>query len=128
MGIVFIDQYPFFYNPIFLGLSSCGVIFSIAGIILLKKPPKEINFIYGYRTTSSMKNETVWKFAQKLSAKYLVIIGALQILISLLGFIYHPKIEYAIAITLIVIFGSIVLKVVLIENKLKKFLSKNNKP
>mgnify|MGYP002152270692 CR=1 FL=1 len=128
MDIVFYHQYPFFYNPIFLGLISCGVIFIIAGFILLKKPPKEINYLYGYRTKTSMQNKSVWCFAQKLSAKYLMIIGFIQVLLSFPGLIFRPKIEFAIAITLFIIIGSVAAKVIIIEKKLKSFLSQNNKP
>jgi hypothetical protein len=33
------------------------------GRIFLKKAPKEINSIYGYRSTMSMKNKDTWEFA-----------------------------------------------------------------
>jgi len=41
----------------------------IVGAITLKKPPKEINGIMGYRTTMSMKNADTWQFANKLCGK-----------------------------------------------------------
>ena len=34
-----------------------------AGKLFLKKAPKDINWIFGYRTTMSMKNEDTWAFA-----------------------------------------------------------------
>lgn len=39
------------------------VIMLIAGRIMYKHTPKEINYIFGYRTTRSMKNNDTWKFA-----------------------------------------------------------------
>jgi uncharacterized membrane protein len=36
-----------------------GVVILIVGIILLLFPPKEINNIYGYRTSSSMRNKEI---------------------------------------------------------------------
>ena len=30
-----------------------------------KKPPKEINGIYGYRTAMSMKNKETWEYAHR---------------------------------------------------------------
>jgi len=31
----------------------------------MKKAPQNINYIYGYRTTMSMKNKDTWNFAHK---------------------------------------------------------------
>ena len=35
----------------------------VFGIIFKKRAPKEINWIYGYRTQMSMKNEDTWQVA-----------------------------------------------------------------
>ena len=35
------------------------------GRLLYKKPPKDINFLFGYRTARSMKNADTWAFAQR---------------------------------------------------------------
>jgi uncharacterized membrane protein len=45
-----------------------GIVFFIAAIIMHFFPPKEINYLYGYRTKASMKNQDVWDFSQKYSA------------------------------------------------------------
>lgn len=37
----------------------------INGILYLKKPVKHINWLHGYRTERSMKNQESWEFAQK---------------------------------------------------------------
>ena len=37
----------------------------VFGIIFKKRAPKEINWIYGYRTALSMKNEDTWQVAHK---------------------------------------------------------------
>ncbi|MDA0356796.1 MAG: SdpI family protein, partial [Bacteroidetes bacterium] len=57
-----------FDNPLFLIPSTSGLIFMLAGFIMLKLPPKKINSLYGYRTRSSMKNQERWDFSQKYSA------------------------------------------------------------
>ena len=36
-----------------------------AGKLFSKDAPKDINWIFGYRTTMSMKNEDTWAFAHK---------------------------------------------------------------
>ena len=39
------------------------VIMLLAGCLFMKKPPKKINAVIGYRTALSMKNEDTWVFA-----------------------------------------------------------------
>ena len=39
------------------------------GILMLKRPPKDINSLFGYRTTMSMKNMDTWKFAHSYAGR-----------------------------------------------------------
>ena len=39
------------------------LIMLIFGSVFLNHPPKDINAVYGYRTTMSMKNKDTWEFA-----------------------------------------------------------------
>ena len=41
-----------------------------AGKLFLKKAPKDINWIFGYRTTMSMKNDDTWAFAHKVAGAF----------------------------------------------------------
>ena len=41
-----------------------------AGKLFLKKAPKDINWIFGYRTTMSMKNADTWAFALKVAGAF----------------------------------------------------------
>ena len=45
------------------------VIMLVFGIIMYKHAPKNINYIFGYRTSSSMKNDDTWKFAHEYSGR-----------------------------------------------------------
>ncbi|MDI1317564.1 SdpI family protein [Flavobacterium sp.] len=62
-----------------------GIIFTIAALILYCFPPKKINYLYGYRTPSSMKNQQVWDFSQKYSAIKMLQIGLLLIAVSFIN-------------------------------------------
>lgn len=35
----------------------------------MKKPPQEINGVYGYRTSMSMKNQDTWEFAHQVCGR-----------------------------------------------------------
>ena len=52
-----------------LCLLSIPLVMIILGRIMAKHPPKEINSIYGYRTSRSMKNLDTWKFANTMFGK-----------------------------------------------------------
>lgn len=47
----------------------------VFGSIGVKRPPKEINPVSGYRTTMSMKNKDTWEFAQHYCGKVWRVIG-----------------------------------------------------
>lgn len=64
-----------FENPLFLLALVFGPIFILAGAVLVIFPPKKINYLYGYRTRTSMKNEVNWIFAQKYSGKIMMLLG-----------------------------------------------------
>lgn len=46
---------------------------------MMKKPPKEINGVIGYRTAQSMKSKDTWEFAQKYCGKIWCICGVVMI-------------------------------------------------
>jgi len=52
------------------------------GLLFMKWVPKEINYIFGYRTTMSMKNQDTWKFAHNYAGKVWVYSGLINILFS----------------------------------------------
>ena len=57
----------------------------IFGKQFMKKSPKEINGIFGYRTTMSMKNRDTWEFAHKYCGKTWYLCGLILLPISLLS-------------------------------------------
>ncbi|WP_425269344.1 SdpI family protein [Flavobacterium limicola] len=63
----------------------CGSIFIIVGFILYGYPPKKINYLYGYRTSSSMKNSEVWTFSQKYASVKMIQSGFILLVVSFAG-------------------------------------------
>ena len=72
-------------NPFLLISGVSGLIFAIAGFLMLKFPPKKINSLYGYRTKRSMSSQELWDFSQIYSARLMSRSGLLMIGIGLLG-------------------------------------------
>jgi len=52
------------------------------GLYWRKRPPKTINWAYGYRTSWSMKNKDTWVYAHKFVARLWVYMGVALIIIS----------------------------------------------
>lgn len=63
---------------LFMLIMNLLIPFSMIGFgrYFLKNAPKEINAIFGYRTTMSMKNNDTWEFAHKYCGKIWYICGS----------------------------------------------------
>lgn len=58
------------------------LIMIVFGMRFIKKPPEKINYIYGYRTSMSMKNQETWDFAHRYCGKLWLILGWFMIILS----------------------------------------------
>ncbi|MEA4988969.1 MAG: SdpI family protein [Anaerovorax sp.] len=54
------------------------------GKLFKDKTPQNINSVYGYRTTMSMKNKETWKFAHKYCGKIWINTGTIMLPISMI--------------------------------------------
>jgi len=63
--------------------------FIFGGTFLLKKPPKNINPIYGYRTKLSMKSQSNWDLAQPLGGINMRTSGIYLLVAALFGLLNH---------------------------------------
>lgn len=52
------------------------------GKYFIKKAPKEINRVFGYRTSMSMKNKNTWEFAHRYCGKIWYICGLITLFIT----------------------------------------------
>ena len=53
------------------------------GMLFMKIPPKRINYLYGYRTRRSMRNQDTWDFAHQYCGKICLVCGLVSIPFSL---------------------------------------------
>lgn len=108
----------FFLEPLFF----TGLLFIILGCIMLRYPPKDINYMYGYRTKRSMKNQVNWDFAQKYSSKLMLKYGVFMCLIQLVLFsIFHSLNSLnKIILSIVFIVFSVILFIWSVEQKLKQ--------
>lgn len=99
----------------------CGIVFMTAGFIQFKFPPGKINSFYGYRTNLSMKSQRNWDFAQKYSAKLMMIAGLILLLFSFSGWFYNPGSEYDVIIGMILLLLTVITLLSLTQTALKRF-------
>ena len=80
---------PDWSNTVFIGCVAAGVIFSLAGLLLWKRPPRRINGLYGYRTAAAMRNQASWDFAQVFAGRRMAKSGLLLVLLGIIA-AYFP--------------------------------------
>lgn len=61
------------------------LIMVLFGLYFVKKAPKNINYIFGYRTDMSMKNKDTWSFAHKYCGRLWLISGTPLLVLTLVA-------------------------------------------
>ena len=107
-------------NPLALILVVTGIIFYVAGLIQAKYPPKKINFLYGYRTTTSIRSQEIWDFSQTLSAKKIQQLGVYLFFGGILAYFINIDHFFAMWIGISLVTGSPVLLIFQVEKELKR--------
>ena len=100
-----------------------GVTLLIMGFIYKMYPPKEINMLYGYRTSRTMANQQVWDYANKIGANMIIYWGIAAIIIGLLTAFLFPG--YSIIMILAVTVLGCVFGMLWAERQLDKRFDKN---
>lgn len=60
----------------------------IFGAIFLKRPPKKINYVYGFRSNMSMKNINTWNFAHNFLGKIWLFLGVFSTPVMLVPMLF----------------------------------------
>ena len=113
-----------FENPLFNITVLVGVIFVATGFVMVKFPPKDINFLYGYRTSRSMKNQESWDFAQKYAAKEMMKTGFVLAASGLLSFIIDFGSSVNLLVGILLVFLAVVILLIRVEKAIKKRFGK----
>jgi uncharacterized membrane protein len=67
-----------------------GPLILILGIIFRLFPPKNINYIYGYRTPRSMSNQKIWDFSNRYASNILIYASTVCIVVQLFAILLFP--------------------------------------
>jgi uncharacterized membrane protein len=102
-----------------LPLFIVGFVFALAAFITLQFPPKNINSIYGYRTSRSMKNQENWDLAQRFSSQLMLKQGLIMLVLAFILAILPITTEVATLISLLLLLTSVINLFVQTEKRLK---------
>ena len=105
-----------------------ALILMVVGIVFWMYPPKKINEFYGYRTTRSRKSQEAWDFAQKYSAKMMMVLGLVTLAVAPIAHWLRSRLclnseyvmLYDIGITLLLTIIVVLPPIVLTELELRK--------
>ena len=100
------------------------------GIKFGKKPPEEINYLYGYRTKRSMKNDDTWRFANKYMGKLWTVMGLILIPVSAIASVFtlgkgKDTIGNACVVIIWVQLALLFISIFIVEKALKKEFDDN---
>ena len=103
-----------------------GLLFIVTGLISWKIPPKSINYVIGYRTKRSTRNNDTWFYANRLFGKRCLIIGLIYLPLAFLhqyifGFYNHAALNRSSLAFVVLLVGVILSVEISLE---KKFPSK----
>ncbi len=95
-----------------------------------KTAPKNINAVFGYRTSMSMKNKDTWIFAHKYCGKIWFVSGSIMLPLSVAVMLFvlggAENVVGAVGAALCIVqFVPIIVSIVLTEKALKKTFDKN---
>jgi len=72
-------------DPFFVTLGLSGLCFLFVGWLTNRKPPANINHLYGYRTPASMASQERWDFAQRVASGHSFQAGVMMLLLAFAG-------------------------------------------
>lgn len=101
-----------------------GIVFTAIGTIMYIFPPKKINFLYGYRTKNSMKNQQTWDFSQKYSSKKMALLGLIFIFLSFSKGVFNTTEETDFIFGMAAMIIGTIAMLFLVEQALKKSIKK----
>ena len=113
---------------------TCNLIIPIImlffGVKFRNNSPKNINGIYGYRTSMSMKNNETWEFAHHYCGRLWIRLGFIILIISiiftLIAFTCDGKVEGIIDLSIVTIQTiAVIVSIFPVEKELKKNFDKN---
>lgn len=102
-----------------------GPLMFLISLIFVYFPPKEINSLYGHRTTISMKNQDTWNEANKRSALMILLVSAITCIFQLIGIIFKFNLDTIFLNATIVLVAGLIMGMLIVEKQLRSIFDKD---
>lgn len=97
------------------------VMMTVLGYVFLKRPPKNINMFYGYRTSRSMRNMDSWNYAHERCGRLWIKLGPSLFIFILLSKLLIPLDEEILSlIHMTILIFSLFATIFVVEKDLKR--------
>lgn len=100
---------------------------TILGWAYFKFPPKEINRLYGYRTSRSMANQQVWRYANSLGSKMMLYLGVTILFVGVVLYFFYSA-NTVVMVTIFVMLIGLGIGMYWCETQLNRRFDKNGNP
>lgn len=82
---------------IFMMVMNLLISFTMIGFgkYFIKGGPKDVNGVFGYRTSRSMRNKETWEFAHRYCGRLWLVLGIIMLIVSIIamGFVIGKEID-----------------------------------
>lgn len=97
------------------------VMMTLLGYVFIKRPPKNINIFYGYRTARSMRNMDSWRYAHERCGRLWIKLGPVLFLLILLSKLLIPLNEEILSLVhMTILIFTLFATVFIVEKDLKR--------
>ena len=110
----------------FIGATAPSILLLVFAWCYKTYPPKNINFIYGYRTRKSMRNQETWDFANRIGARMMYYVGLSTFFVGTASYLISPK--WALGFSLFFLLVAMFAGIFWCERQLEINFDKNGKP
>lgn len=101
------------------------------GYLFMKKPPQEINSVFGYRTRMSSQNKETWRFAHTYAGRFWVADGWITLVVSLLCLLITYRTSVFLTVVIVLLFAQLTALLLVIpftEAALRRAFDRNGRP
>jgi len=97
------------------------VMMTVLGYVFIKRPPKNINIFYGYRTSRSLRSMESWKYAHECCGRLWIKLGPVLFILILFSKLVIPLNEEILSlIHMTILIFSLFATIFVVEQDLKR--------
>lgn len=97
----------------------------VFGAYFMRRSPKDINMLFGYRTTLSMKNRDTWETAHRIIGRYWLIMGIVMLPVCVIPAIIATENDELMTVIMFITLVPLLLGIVLTEIRLHRIFDKD---